>query len=145
MGEKTPKGKKRSRVNHPEVTPASEGREAIESTSPVDSSIMESLMRSHAELCTALRLAGRQIMRLHGDQEALNKIRHALNKAEMLRKVWKNPERTDIIIPASFAEASTEPFTSGDQAPNPERKRPGRLSRPHPHRVLRFPSGDSSR
>jgi len=151
MGEKTPKGKKRGPVNRPEfttesVTLESQHCDATESTSFLDSPLAESLLRSHVELCTALRLAGRQILRLHGDQESLDKIRQALKKAEGLRKFWRNPEWAETAIPDSPAEASAEPvFASDGQTQSPTRKRPGRLSRPHPHRVLRFPSGESSR
>lgn len=149
MGEKPPKEKKRSRVKRTELTAelATESTydvtDAIESTTPEHSSLTNSLMQSHAELCAALRLAGRQILRLRGDQESLNKIRQALNKAEALRKIWKNPELAEAVNPAATAKSSTEPFaTPSGEAQNPERKRPGRLSRPHAHRVLRFPSGE---
>jgi hypothetical protein len=146
MGNRPRKGRKQRIVNRPDIAPEAPYRDPSEATKPVDLSLTENLLRSHAELCAALRLAGRQILRLKGDQESLNRIRQALKNAETLRSMWKNPERTEAVIPASPAETGTEPVaTEASQAANPDRKRPGRLTRPHPHRVLRFPSGDGSR
>lgn len=142
MGDKPPKGEKRKRVKR-QVVPETLFRDATELPIPVDSSMVDILLRSHLELCTALRSAGRQIMRLRGDPEALAKIRQALNKAEALRSMWRTPERTETVVPVPSADATSEPAATEETRSNkPERKRPGRLSRPHAYRVLRFPSGD---
>ena len=147
MGKRSRKGRKQDIVNRRlDVAPEAPYRDPSEATEPVDSSLAENLLQSHAELCAALRLAGRQILRLKGDQESLNRIRQALKNAETLRRMLKNPERTEADIPALSAEASIEPVVdAATQVANPDRKRPGRLTRPHPHRVLRFPSGEGAR
>lgn len=146
MGEKTPKGKKRKPVNRPEVAPDSAFSNETESINTLDSSLAESLVRSHAELCAVLRLAGRQILRLDGDRESLEKIRQTLKKAEALRRLWRSPERKDPAIPVPVeAPAPEETVAPENVEEKPERKRAGRLTRPHPHRILRFPPGGSSR
>jgi hypothetical protein len=145
MGEKTLKGKKRDPVNRLELALESRQDESTECTTVLDSFHVESLVRSHAELCTALRLAGRQILRLNGDPESLDRIRQVLKNAEELRKPGKDPERAETVIPTPPPEANTETAAATSQTKDAHTRRPGRrLSRPHPHRILRFPTGDSS-
>lgn len=109
-------------------------------------SSLRSLLRSHAELCSALRSAGRQIFRLEGDVDFLSKLRDTIKNAETLRKAWSNPARNSPDPPAEFdyqdgltvypdTMQGAMPVTeSGNSTP----KRPRRRSRSNSRRVLKF-------
>jgi hypothetical protein len=53
---------------------------------------MDQLLRSHAELCATLRLAGRQMLQFEkqGD-ESLDRIRKVLRRADNVRKALPSP------------------------------------------------------
>jgi hypothetical protein len=139
MGERPPRRRKQGQVNSPE---AAHDRPCDE---PADSATFENLLRSHSELCAILRLAGRQILRLGGDDESLERIRQTLKSAETLRRAWKNPDQTATDLPSVPGMLGSEHASAASEARNTDHPRTGRLSRPHAHRVLRFPTGGSSR
>jgi hypothetical protein len=94
-------------------------------------SLMDNLFQSHAELCSALRLAGRQLLRVEQPgAESLEKIRTVLKRAANVRKALvgrtEGPETLDSQIM--------------DRAPIPKSVRkgtnPGRRQSPV---VIRFP------
>jgi hypothetical protein len=65
----------------------------ITNTEDLASSVVDQLVRSHAELRTALRLAGRQILRLQRqDQSLLEKIRDTLKRADNIVKTFGVPQ-----------------------------------------------------
>lgn len=100
--------------------------------------LIDQLLRSHAELCATLRVAGRQILRFEQpSDESLEKVREVLKRAENIRKVLQTrgalPE-----IPAEVAsELITEPATTdppiGKKAPTRSHVNPVSL------RLIRFP------
>jgi hypothetical protein len=65
----------------------------IANTEDLALSVVDQLVRSHAELRTALRLAGRQILRLQRqDQNLLEKIRETLKRADNIVKTFGVPQ-----------------------------------------------------
>jgi len=112
-------------------------------------SLTDQLFRSHAELCTALRLAGRLLLAFEKqDHQSLQKIREVLKRADNIRKSLgiadEMPE-----APRNTYEFVADPPTpeyDDDQAmqDGPIRKRTQRrtrLTRPYPLRILKFPTG----
>jgi hypothetical protein len=56
-------------------------------------SLMDQLSRSHAELCAALRLVGRQMLRFEKQADgSLEKVREVLKRADHIRKALQSPD-----------------------------------------------------
>ena len=117
-------------------------------------SLMDQLLRSHAELSSTLRLAGRQMLQFEkrGD-ESLERIRKVLRRADNVRKLLpgtdelpealKNPDADHMVMAASTPASEYSP----DQVANEEIRKTQtktRLSRPRSSRLIRFPGGRPS-
>jgi len=109
-------------------------------------SSLRSLLRSHAELCSALRSAGRQIFRLEGNVDYLSKLRETIKSAETLRKTWRNVSRTvpDAVLDG-FEYQEDQPQPRGEEILSLKTKSKAgrRARRSHPPRVLNFRTGDA--
>ena len=113
-------------------------------------SLLDQIVRSHAELSTVLRWAGRQILRFeHPDHQALEKMRDTLKRAENIRRTLsvsadfaqdmkrvKHPLAAD-----ETAVAPTEVGQATDDEPVQEAMpKRTRLTRPRSLQILRFPA-----
>jgi hypothetical protein len=144
VARETSRGRKKRPVSHPESYAESLYGESPEFPKTGHEPFTEGLLRSHAELCAALRLAGRQILRLEGDKESLNRIRVALKNAEQLRKSWRTVDQPEAPAAAAPEELNSEPVVAAaGELPTPSRVRAARLSRPRLYRVLTFPNDRS--
>ncbi len=117
-------------------------------------SLMDQLFRSHTELCAALRLAGRQMLRLEQQGDgSLERIRKALKRADNVRKMLEIPDESraaiknlknidEIVVeaPPSAAECSPDQGIENSPMRKNVQKRT-RLTRPNSLRVVRFPTG----
>jgi hypothetical protein len=132
MGKKSSKRRKQARTT---IQPGETALPSLFDGMPYDDksilSLMDNLFQSHAELCSALRLAGRQLLRVEQPgAESLEKIRTVLKRAANVRKALvgrtEGPETLDSQIM--------------DRAPIPKSVRkgtnPGRRQSPV---VIRFP------
>jgi hypothetical protein len=101
--------------------------------------IIDQLLRSHAELCAALRVAGRQILRFEqpGD-ESLEKVREVLKRAENIRKVLETRGALPEIPAEAASELSAEPAMSDPPMRKPAPNK-AHLDRPVSLRLIRFP------
>jgi hypothetical protein len=120
-----------------------------------DPTLVLRLIESHTELCNALRLAGREILRLdNGDSESLQRIRDSLKKAESMRTAFRNAYP---LPRATSSKARKMPKKSGQRAMTGtsvselsdqevshvrggSSKRSHHLTRPNSHRILKFPA-----
>jgi lysyl-tRNA synthetase class II len=112
---------------------------------------MDRLFQSHVELCAALRMAGRQILRFdRQDDQSLGKIREALKRADIIRETLRiaheSPEALENTFESPVATPTPDPEFTSDQATNdvPIRKshqRKVRLTHPRSLRIVRFPAG----
>jgi hypothetical protein len=107
--------------------------------------MLDSLFRSHEELCTVLRLFGRQMLQLHRDDPSLGRIREVLKRADNIRRQLRVEEESSKHIDELLTGGATSPSEhSGgpviNDAPLPKRiQKRNRLTRPYSLRVLRFP------
>jgi len=117
-------------------------------------SLMDQLVRSHIELCAALRLAGRQVLRFGAQSdESLERIRKVLKRADNLRQVLKiadeSPEAVknlrnidELVVEAPTSAAERSPDQGIEDSPMRKIvQRRTRLTRPNSLRVVRFPTG----
>ena len=108
-------------------------------------SFMDQLLRSHAELCQALRLTGRQMLRFEKqDDESLERIRQVLKRADNMRKMLQNPDESTGALNAMaqnqlIMDAPRQ--TLKDSPVHGSAKRRSRLTRPRSPRIIRFPAG----
>jgi len=115
---------------------------------------MDQLVRSHTELCAALRLAGRQMLRFETQGDgSLERIRKVLKRADNIRKVLEIPDESreavknlrnieEIVVEAPAPAAERSPDQVVDDGSNRKSvQRRTRLTRPHSLRVVRFPTG----
>jgi hypothetical protein len=112
-------------------------------------SLMDQLLRSHAELSSTLRLAGRQMLQFEkrGD-ESLERIRKVLRRADNVRKLLpgtdelpealKNAEADHLVMAAPGPAAEYSPDQIANQARKNQNK--ARLTRPRSSRIIRFPA-----
>jgi hypothetical protein len=111
-------------------------------------SLMDKLFQSHADLCDALRLAGRQLLPVEEKgSESLERIRSVLKRADNVRKAlvtfnqW--PEALEDVhqsMAASASEYIVEHGTADVLLPKGVQKR-NSLTRTNSLRVLKFPTG----
>jgi hypothetical protein len=115
---------------------------------------MDQLVLSHTELCAALRLAGRQMLRFSTQRDgSLERIRKVLKRADNLRKVLEIPDESrealqnlknidEIAVegPTSAAECNPDQGLADSAIRNSVQRR-SRLTRPNSMRVVRFPTG----
>jgi hypothetical protein len=101
--------------------------------------IIDQLLRSHAELCATLRVAGRQILRFEqpGD-ESLEKVREVLKRAENIRKVLETRGALPEITAEVASELTTEPAMTDPPMRKPAPNKP-HLNRPVSLRLVPFP------
>ena len=105
------------------------------------SSGLDGIYRSHAELCTALRLVGRQILRYQKqDEQNVEKIRRVLERADHIRKSLRIPEPAETPDEMERVLAAAAEFNAAlADVPRPagskRNSRRSRLNAP----VLRFP------
>ena len=114
----------------------------------LDLAMLDRLFESHAELCTTLRLVGREM--LHVDKhnrQTLDKIRRVLKQAENVRRALRMPNESPYGID-ELPEAAGTSFLESKPAgtTNEARRRTSlqkksRLSRPRSLGVVEFPSG----
>ena len=117
-------------------------------------SLMDQLVRSHTELCAALRLTGRQMLRLEKQGDgSLERIRKVLKRADNVRKVLeipdesreaaknlKNIDEVAVEVPTPASEYSPDQVVdNGSKRKSVQRRT--RLTRPNALRVVRFPTG----
>ena len=111
-------------------------------------SLMDQVLRSHTELRTALRLAGRLVLRFERqDHQSLEHIRRALKRAENIGKSLsvrddaEEQNRLEKLFAAAHAPPSVPADGSSDNGLATEivRKRP-RLTRPHSLRIIKGPT-----
>jgi len=113
--------------------------------------LMDQLLRSHAELRAALRLAGRLVLRFERqDHQSLEQIRGTLKRAENISKSLSIPddpleERTnmDKFFTAAATQAPGNPGdgASGDSPVHTIIRKKNRLTRPHSLRIIKSPTG----
>jgi len=115
---------------------------------------LDGLFRSHAELCTALRSVGRQMLRFEKhDGQSLDNIRKVLKRATNIRRTLRIPEdvldppgQLDDLAPAlPVAASECSPGEPSSDAPirkdvQKDAQRKHRLTRPHSLRILKFPT-----
>lgn len=148
MGKKSSKRRKQERTT---IQPGETALPNLFDGMPQDDksilSLMDNLFQSHAELCTALRLAGRQLLRVEQPgAESLEKIRTVLKRAANVRKAFigltEGPEALDNMHKSAAASASEYNRNRiMDQAAIPKSVQkgtnPGRRQSPV---VIRFPT-----
>jgi hypothetical protein len=113
-------------------------------------SLLDQIVRSHTELSTVLRWAGRQISRFEDpDHQALEKIRETLKRADNIRRTLRVPadfaqDKKQVKYPLA-ADATvvgpTEvcPAMHGEAVQQAMPKRT-RLTRPRSLQILKFPA-----
>jgi len=152
MGKKPSKRRKESRaVTQPAASAPLCPYCGITNSEKSAVSFMDQLFRSHAELCAALRLAGRQMSGLEKQShESLERIRKVLKRADNIRKALKRPDEMldgprvvyDLVAdaPSPFRAYSSEEPMDDDPARKGDQRK-SRLIRPHSQYVVRFPAG----
>jgi hypothetical protein len=147
MGKKSSKRRKQGRTT---IQPGETALPNLFDGMPHDDksilSLMDNLFQSHAELCSALRLAGRQLLRVEQPgAESLEKIRTVLKRAANVRKALmgrtEGPETFEDMHKSAVASASDHNRNQiMDQARIPKSVQkgtnPGRRQSPV---VIRFP------
>jgi hypothetical protein len=109
-------------------------------------SLMDRLFQSHAELCTALRLAGRRLLRVEEqNSESLQKIRKVLKCAENVRKALMLNEWTERLenrhkSVVALADEYNRNHVSGEGPIGQSVQEENSPSRRHSQGVIRFPS-----
>lgn len=115
-------------------------------------SLLDQLLRSHAELCVTLRSAGRQMLQHEKQSDgSLERIRHALKRAENIRKALPSregdelpvaPKDADDLVGDALRLASDlnpdQALTGGTIRKNAPQR--AHLNRPRSLRVIRFPT-----
>jgi hypothetical protein len=109
-----------------------------------DLSLIDQLVRSHAELSAALRWTGRQMLRFeHHDHDALEKIRETLRRAENIRRTLStSADSPPDLKPTEESRVNPQAVVSqcSDQRNFKSTQRKTRLSRAHSLRVIKFPA-----
>jgi hypothetical protein len=107
--------------------------------------LMDQLFRSHAELFSTLRFAGRELLQFEKQgSESLERIRHVLRRADHVRQMIQsreeNPEMLDAAapVPPAAEQSASAPL-------NADTTRKKSVSRPRSTgsgalRVIRFPN-----
>jgi len=115
-------------------------------------SLVDELYRSQAELCTTLRLAGRQLLQFEKRGDGLlDKVREVLKRAENIQKTVRSAsvlsETLSQDAPYGNELAMEAPTQDSEYSPNqavgatvmPETRRRRTLRRPNALRVIKFP------
>jgi hypothetical protein len=148
MGKKSSKRRKQGRAtNQPGEAALQYAFDGLPKDEKMILSLMDRLFQSHAELCTALRLAGRQLLRVEEQgAEPLEKIRKVLKRADHVRKAlvrlneWPETlEHMHESVVTSAAEYSQDGGTE-DVAIRKSAQKRNSPGRGHSPRVIRFPS-----
>lgn len=111
------------------------------------SSVLNDLFLSHAELCTALRLVGRQMLQFgKRDDQSLDKMRQVLKRAENIRKtlnISNEPlKNADELLHDQTTPVSGSPSATPKEGPARKgARRTSRLTRSRSFGLLRFPPG----
>jgi len=116
-------------------------------------SLMDQLLRSHAELCVTLRSAGRHILQEEKQRDgSLERIRQVLKRAENVRKAIQSPDALpetsknaleDDLMGAALGPVSDHSPEHGIP-PAPIRKNVSKrahVNRPGSLRIIKFPAG----
>jgi hypothetical protein len=148
MGKKSSRRRKQGRATtQPGEAALQYPFEGLPKDEKVILSLMDRLFQSHAELCTALRLAGRQLLRVEEQgAEPLEKIRKVLKRADHVRKAlirlneWPETlEHMHKSVVASAAEFGTD--QGAEDVPMRKSVQKGNgPNRAHSSRVIRFPT-----
>lgn len=109
--------------------------------------LMDRLFHSHTELCSVLRLAGRQLLRAENqNDESLEKIRNVLKRADNVREAltsvneWPETlENIHKVVVASASEYNRGQVSKEDPVPKSVQKG-NRLRGTQSSRVIRFPA-----
>ena len=111
----------------------------------LDLSLIDQLVRSHAELSAALRWTGRQMLRFeHHDHHSLEKIRGTLRRAENIRRTLNiSADSPQDLQQTEESPANAQPVISqySDQRALQSVQRKNRLSRSNSFGVIKFPTG----
>jgi hypothetical protein len=103
-------------------------------------SLMERFFQSHAELCVALRSAGRQLLRFEKQaDQSLERIRRVLKRADTIRKALRIPNELPETLKSMDELSVVAPAPVSEYRAHAQRKT--RPSRPHPQPILKFPTG----
>ena len=154
MGKKTSKRLKASRADT--QTPDASSRCPYCGITKSEKSalyLMDRLVRSHTELCAALRLAGRQMLRFETQNDgSLERIRKVLKHADNMSKVLEMPEEAwgaarnlrnidefTVEAPTSAAESSPKQGTEDNPIRKSVQRRP-RRTRLNLPLVVKFPT-----
>lgn len=92
-------------------------------------SLVDQLSRSHAELCAALRLVGRQLLRFENQADgSLEKVREVLKRADHIRKALQSPDGSPDPLNKTdqeelVVEAQEPAATAGKSVPTRARSR----------------------
>jgi len=109
-------------------------------------SMLDALLKSHAELCTTLRQVGRHLLSFEDrGGQTLDKIRTVLKRAENVRKTLAVPnekqENMDEMLSAPAAKALEPSVDSASEVPmRKSAQGKGRVTRPRSMGILRFPA-----
>ena len=109
------------------------------------SSLIDQLVRSHAELSAALRWTGRQMLRFeHRDHHSLEKLRGTLRRAANIRRTLNiSAASPRDLQQTEDSPANAQPVISqySDQRTLKSVQRKNRLSRSSSFGVIKFPTG----
>lgn len=152
MGKRSSKGRKQGRavkegeaqLHCPYCGTANNEKSAL--------SLMDQLFRSHFELCAALRLAGRQMLRSEKSGDgSLEKVREVLKRGDNIHRavarsnglpdVLRDPDQIELVAEALLSASDNG---SGQVITEPPARKgvlkKARLKRPHSLRVIKFPT-----
>ena len=117
--------------------------------------LIDDLLRSHAELCTTLRTAGRQMLRLEVSSDVpLEKVREVLKRGDHIRRALARSDRlkegresTGLSkLVEETPESASDNNSVREITGSPKRNRTvksSRVKRRRSPRVLKFPSGSA--
>ena len=128
MGKKPPRRQKQGRVEPGEALPFCPYCGTTDAEKAALSR-MDRLLQLHTELCAALRLAGRQMLRFEKQEdESLQRLRKVLKRADNLHKALKGPDQLpEAGVPTPPSEYRSDhaghdgPLSKGIQSRDPSR------------------------
>jgi len=105
--------------------------------------LMQGFFQSHAELCVALRSAGRQMLRFERQEDqSLEKIRRVLKRADTIRKALRMPDELPETLKSLDELLVVAPAPVSEYIPkSTDAQRKTRPPRRHPQPILKFPTG----
>ncbi len=138
MGKKPPKRRTRQTVTQTEI-PSECPYCGVTKDERIALASIDGLYQSHAELCTALRSAARQMRRLQKqDEQALDKLRKILERATNIRSTFRIPVSAGAKPkPEASIDSPEEPISN--EPPRSEEHEPGQELHHHSITLIKFP------